>query len=72
MTSYLGSGGELTHKLSGALLKRIEDKSQGTGVVAQVQQFLKKEQAMSALVGLHRRCHGGTENRLLLVFLGDS
>lgn len=72
MTSYLGSGGELAHKRSGTLLKRVEDKSQRTGAVAQIQQLLQQKQTVRALVGLRRRCHDGTtENRLLLVFLGD-
>ncbi|EAQ86517.1 hypothetical protein CHGG_07770 [Chaetomium globosum CBS 148.51] len=48
-------GGE---KRLSALFQGIEDEGERAGAVSEVEQLLKKQQAMSPFVRLRRRCHG--------------
>ena len=60
LSTHLGSPHKLICKRLGALLQGVENESQGTGRIPQVEKLLKQQQAVSPLVRLSRRRHGLT------------
>lgn len=58
--THLGSPHKLICQRLGALLQGVENESQGTGRVPQVEKLLKQQQAVSPLVRLSRGRHGLT------------